>query len=462
MKVFFQRNKFLAFILAVLFFAIAFVTSLEGIDRVTSTDNYCMSCHIHPHSESTWKQASHHNNKSGVVVHCIDCHLPPKHENNYWSEKINAASRDLYSYWFKDLNQINWDQKSELAHAKKHVFNESCINCHENLFPLHLSKEGDEAHLHYKHNQDKLDCINCHLDVGHGSNNTHKANPSFLQVDKQNKIFKNATKVDDFSNFEEQIPGTDVSFEMIAIQPNNKFDSFFIGKTEISWNEYKIFLSETESEGRIDDLKPEVDAISGATPPFGDPSHGWGMEKRPAITMTWHAANTYCKWLSAKTGKKYRLPTKEEWIYACNGDSTDDFFFGGQLEDYQTKNFPENLIKKPSEKINDFVVWSANSKGKTALPKDIKSNPFGLLNMLGNVKEFCSNTILIDNKTEHIIMGGSFKSELTDLLLTKVDYTKHETWLITDPQIPKSIWWYSDCNDVGFRVVCEFNKVPEN
>jgi len=462
MKVFFQRNKFLAFILAVLFFAIAFVTSLEGIDRVTSTDNYCMSCHIHPHSESTWKQASHHNNKSGVVVHCIDCHLPPKHENNYWSEKINAASRDLYSYWFKDPNHINWDQKSELEHAKKHVFNESCINCHENLFPLHLTKEGDEAHLYYKHNKDKLDCINCHLNVGHGGKNTHKVNPSFLLADKQNEIFKNASKVDEFSSFKEQIPGTDVSFEMIAIPTHKDFNSFFIGKTEISWNEYKVFLSETESEGRADDIKPEVDVISGATPPFGDPSQGWGMGERPAITMTWHAANTYCKWLSAKTGKKYRLPTKEEWIYACNGESPDDFFFGGQVKDYQAKKFPSNLFKKPSEKINDFVVWSANSKGKTALPKDIKSNPFGLLNMLGNVKEFCSNTILIDNKTEHIIMGGSFKSELTDLLLTKVDYTKHETWLITDPQIPKSIWWYSDCNDVGFRVVCEFNKVPEN
>ena len=33
------------------------------------------------------------------------------------------------------------------------------------------------------------------------------------------------------------------------------------------------------------------------------------------------------------------------------------------------------------------------------------------------------------------------------------DYTRTEAWLKTDPQMPKSIWWYSDCFNVGFRVV---------
>ena len=37
------------------------------------------------------------------------------------------------------------------------------------------------------------------------------------------------------------------------------------------------------------------------------------------------------------------------------------------------------------------------------------------------------------------------------------DYTRTEAWLKTDPQMPKSIWWYSDCFNVGFRVVCEFD-----
>jgi hypothetical protein len=42
------------------------------------------------------------------------------------------------------------------------------------------------------------------------------------------------------------------------------------------------------------------------------------------------------------------------------------------------------------------------------------------------------------------------------------DYTRTTDWLVTDPQIPKSIWWYSDCKNVGFRVVCEFDEKTGN
>jgi formylglycine-generating enzyme required for sulfatase activity len=56
---------------------------------------------------------------------------------------------------------------------------------------------------------------------------------------------------------------------------------------------------------------------------------------------------------------------------------------------------------------------------------------------------------------EHVIRGGSFKSDARDVRSAARDYTKTKAWLVTDPQMPKSIWWYSDVIDVGFRVVCE-------
>ena len=56
---------------------------------------------------------------------------------------------------------------------------------------------------------------------------------------------------------------------------------------------------------------------------------------------------------------------------------------------------------------------------------------------------------------EHVIRGGSFKSDARDVRSAARDFTKTKAWLMTDPQMPKSIWWYSDCIDVGFRVVCE-------
>ncbi|MUP37298.1 NapC/NirT family cytochrome c [Labilibaculum euxinus] len=451
-----HKRKFLLFILSSFLFALVFVTGLKGIDHLSSSDEYCMSCHVHSHTDNEWRISSHHNNKSGVIVHCADCHLPPKEHMAYWPEKIKAGSRDLYSYWCKDMDKINWDEKSTLEKAKHHTFTESCIRCHQNSFPLHLSKKGDEAHFYYKNNSVNLDCINCHLGVGHGEKELLHENINFLKSSQTEIKYHQAAEVKHFINFTEKIPGTSVAFEMIAIPATAKMSkSFFMAKTEVSWNEYQSFLNETESEGRTK-TNTDIDAISGATPPFGDPSQGWGMGNRPAITMTWHAANTYCRWLSQKTGKTYRLPTAAEWEYATGTNKNEEFFFGGKTSDYTAKNIVLNLFQKPSGEINNYVIWKENSTGKTGLPEKVLPNRYGILNLLGNVREFCLDTIRIDQKTEYLIKGGSFKSSVHELLLNFKDHTQHDKWMITDPQIPKSIWWYSDCNDVGFRVVCEW------
>ncbi|MQY78259.1 MAG: hypothetical protein GH151_03570 [Bacteroidetes bacterium] len=52
--------------------------------------------------------------------------------------------------------------------------------------------------------------------------------------------------------------------------------------------------------------------------------------------------------------------------------------------------------------------------------------------------------------------SGEVPNDAADVRCATRDFTKTKKWLITDPQIPKSIWWYSDCAHVGFRVVCEY------
>ena len=59
---------------------------------------------------------------------------------------------------------------------------------------------------------------------------------------------------------------------------------------------------------------------------------------------------------------------------------------------------------------------------------------------------------------ERVISGGSFKSDAKDVRSAARDFTKTKAWLVTDPQMPKSVWWYSDSNDIGFRVVCEVDE----
>jgi hypothetical protein len=58
---------------------------------------------------------------------------------------------------------------------------------------------------------------------------------------------------------------------------------------------------------------------------------------------------------------------------------------------------------------------------------------------------------------EHVVRGGSYRSDAADLRCAARDHTRTDDWMITDPQSPKSIWWYSDCTDVGFRVVREYD-----
>ncbi|MCK5210395.1 MAG: formylglycine-generating enzyme family protein, partial [Cyclobacteriaceae bacterium] len=56
---------------------------------------------------------------------------------------------------------------------------------------------------------------------------------------------------------------------------------------------------------------------------------------------------------------------------------------------------------------------------------------------------------------EYVIRGGAFNSDAIEVRSASRDQTQTEKWLVTDPQMPKSIWWYSDSKNVGFRVVCE-------
>ena len=97
--------------------------------------------------------------------------------------------------------------------------------------------------------------------------------------------------------------------------------------------------------------------------------------------------------------------------------------------------------------------------------------------MSGNVREWtCSEydsayqggelrCISAKQANDHRVLslrGGSFKSDAKDVRSAARDFTKTKAWLVTDPQMPKSIWWYSDCIDVGFRVVCEADSIPLN
>jgi formylglycine-generating enzyme required for sulfatase activity len=474
-----------------------------------------MICHVHPHVEDSWKLSKHVNNRSGVTVHCVDCHLPPKHQTvNHYMAKARLGIKDVWSYLTKDSADFNWDMKSELEHAVKYIPNESCKECHRNLFPSGITDDGITAHLYYEENEKKLDlqCISCHLDAGHyNPNYTHgkmTGIPSAGAVTSNaaKPVFHEATAVTAFADYVEQVPGTSVSFKMVAIpggtfrmgstkkEPFRRDDEspvrtvtlspFFMAEVETTWEQYWAFYAQTASEGRTPPEKvyannsnPEVDAISGPTPPFGFPDQGWGFGDRPAITMTHYAAETFCQWLSKKTGKKYRLPTEAEWEYAARGGTETPYFFPGNPKDFSERGFWRKFFAAKTDSISAYVIYTANSRNKTQEPAAVKANPFGLKNMLGNVMEYCADKYdpeayaksgeavtnpLVTEGEEWVVRGGNYISDAADVRAAARDYSRHDAWLKTDPQQPKSIWWYSDIRGIGFRIVCEPSELITN
>lgn len=498
---FFHRRILLLLLIGFVIGIVVMLTANKVIED-TSTDEFCEKCHVHPHATDSWKRSTHYENKSGVHVHCVDCHLPPK-GHGYLVEKTKLGMKDLYGYLFKDTADFNWEAKSTLEQAQHFISKSSCVNCHANLFPLTLSKEGQDAHLYYSQNENDLHCINCHLQVGHYDPNAkHESNLDFGSGNNVNTtVYTEATTIEKFEDFTEKVPNSTISFNMKAIpggefqigSPDDekvandderpakkvKISRFFMAETEVSWSEYLAFYSQTATEGRSTDTEgsrknAEVDAITGPTPPYGQPDQNWGLGSRPAITMRYHAAETYCRWLSKVTGKTYRLPTEAEWEYACRAETKTPYFFEGDPKKYSKTRFWNKITGADTTNINTFVIYTENSEGKTQKPDRVKANPFGLKNMLGNVAEFCSDWYspdayknLQDGATdpkgpvsgeEHVVRGGSFKSEPEDVRCASRSFTQSTAWMKTDPQMPKSIWWYSDCTYVGFRVVCEADE----
>lgn len=234
--------------------------------------------------------------------------------------------------------------------------------------------------------------------------------------------------------FTQTIPDTSVSFHMLPVpageiklpDPKNpdaqvtvKIKPFYIGKTEVTWDEYDLFYiyKRDGSEG-------EIDAESRPSRPYGTPDRGYGHEGYPVISISAHAAAKYCEWLSQKTGRKYRLPTEAEWQYAC---------LAGQPA-------PEGDTLK---EIAWFWEESTHPAGKK------KPNAWGIHDMLGNVGEWA-----LDLQGKPVLCGGSFQDTARRVTPTARVYQTPE-WQATDPQNPKGKWWLSDAPFAGFRVVCE-------
>jgi formylglycine-generating enzyme required for sulfatase activity len=233
---------------------------------------------------------------------------------------------------------------------------------------------------------------------------------------------------------------------------------FWMSKYEVTWNQYEVWGDKVDSLRRAAYNKPATsrdkvaDSVTRPTPPYTDMSFGMGRENNPAICMTQHAARLYCVWLSAKTGRYYRLPTEAEWEYACRAGTSTAYSFGDDVA-----------------QLPDHAWLADNSDGKYQPVGKKKPNPWGLYDMHGNVAEWVLDQYAADSYgkpeasakdplvvplTEYprVVRGGGW-DDPANMLRSAVREGSNLDWKQQDPQIPQSIWYFTDALGVGFRVV---------
>ncbi|MFD2567564.1 SUMF1/EgtB/PvdO family nonheme iron enzyme [Pseudotenacibaculum haliotis] len=165
---------------------------------------------------------------------------------------------------------------------------------------------------------------------------------------------------------------------------NVELNDFWIGKYEITNAEYAEFLSEkgNQIEGGSHWYALNKYALIQKASDQSFVSKP-GYESYPVANVSWYGANAYCKWLSKKTGKSYRLPTESEWEYAARGGQ----FSKGYV--YSGSNNAEEVAWSNEYAANSKTGWNFK-KDKGIHPVGLKqANELGIHDMSGNLSEWC-------------------------------------------------------------------------
>ncbi len=107
---------------------------------------------------------------------------------------------------------------------------------------------------------------------------------------------------------------------------------------------------------------------------------GWGRGDRPVINVSWEDMKEYLRWLNRLTGKGYRLPSEAEWEYAARAGTTTPFSTGACITTDQA-NYDGTFEYAGCGQPSDVNL------GRTAPAGSYPPNPWGLLDMHGNVSE---------------------------------------------------------------------------
>ena len=174
------------------------------------------------------------------------------------------------------------------------------------------------------------------------------------------------------------------SMLMMPARPIRITRPFYLGATEVTVGQFRKFVQDsgyrTEAEQGLNHGKPYRGgrAMSTWQKPMAwrkPPLKQKGDE--PVLHLCWNDCVEFCRWLSMKEGREYRLPTEAEWEYGCRAGTTTPWHFGTYSDVEQV--------------AHEYAWWSDGAQPKHQLPRSVglgKPNAFGLYDMHGNVWEY--------------------------------------------------------------------------
>ncbi len=154
---------------------------------------------------------------------------------------------------------------------------------------------------------------------------------------------------------------------------------FRMGITEVTVEQYREFVNATGYKTEAE-LSGKGGWKSGLATSWGEqnPAYYWGnpgysiADELPVTMVTYKDANAFCTWLSERDGLTYRLPTEAEWEYGCRAGT-------------------KGIHSFPIE-ARDSYAWSSFNIKSSLSPRPVGTrtpNPWGLVDTVGNVREWC-------------------------------------------------------------------------
>ncbi len=165
---------------------------------------------------------------------------------------------------------------------------------------------------------------------------------------------------------------------------------YYIGATEVTVGQFRQFVKETKY--KTDGEKGDGGMVFSKTQGRWVPNKRWAWnsvpwkiyDDQPVVFVSWNDANAFCKWLSRKEKRTYRLPTEAEWERACRGGRIwARFPWGERLPGDNDTNFGDGNPKLPESltTVNDGYEY-------VAPVGSYPPNGYGLYDMAGNVMEW--------------------------------------------------------------------------